>query len=393
MFSNRTGWSREESVLAQALATRRTQGLPVLDLTASNPTRCGLLLDEQAILAPLGSPVALIYEPVPFGLVVARKAVCAYYAGHGALLDPAHLCLATSTSEAYSFLFRLLCDPGDEVLIASPSYPLFDYLAALDAVRLAPYPLFYDHGWQMEPHALEERITSRTRAIAVVHPNNPTGHFVREAERVELEAVCVRHDLALIVDEVFLDFPWSRDQSPANAQRSFAAGPHPALTFVLSGISKVLALPQMKLSWLAIFGPDAAREEARARLEMIADTFLSVNAPVQLALPAWLGDRSAIQEQIRARVIANLGMLDCLLQGTAVSRLAGEGGWYATLRIPALREDEAFALALLRDSGVLVHPGSAFSFGPRGWIVISLLPEEPVFRRGMELLLRHTWQL
>ena len=393
MFSSRTGWNREESVLAQAAAARRAQGLPVLDLTASNPTRCGFVFDEQALLAPLASSASLVYEPLPFGRAPARGAVAAYYAGHGALLDPAHLCLATSTSEAYSFLLRLLCDPGDEVLIASPSYPLFEYLAALNDVRLVPYPLFYDHGWQMEPQAVEERITARTRAIAVVHPNNPTGHFVPEAERTELEALCVRHNLALIVDEVFLDFPWQPVPPAAQAPRSFAAGPHPALTFVLSGISKVAALPQMKLSWLAILGPEPAREEARARLEVIADTFLSVSAPVQAALPAWLRAAPSIQAKIRSRIAENLAGLDALLTGTAVSRLAGEGGWYAVLRVPALSADEDFALALLHAAGVLVHPGSAFGFGPQGWMALSLLPEEPVFRRGIERLLQHVRQL
>ena len=385
MFSARTAWSREESALAEAAAARRAQGLSMLDLTASNPTRCGLLIDQQNLLAPLTSPASLVYEPLPFGRVEAREAVADYYAGHGASPDAEHVCLTTSTSEAYSFLFRLLCDPGDEVLIASPSYPLFDYLASLDDVRLVSYPLVYEHGWQIQPHALTERITPRTRAVALVHPNNPTGHYTAPHERRELEAFCAEHGLALIVDEVFLDFPWHYD----TAAQSFAAGPHPALTFVLSGISKVLALPQMKLSWLLVCGPPAAREEAQARLEVIADTFLSVSAPVQLAMPKWMSLRAAIQDEIRARLEKNLTTLAALLAGTAVSQAAGGGGWYAVLRFPALCGDEAFALHLLETAGVLVHPGSAFGFPPRGWLVVSLLPEPEMFAEGVRALLRY----
>ncbi len=363
---------------------RRARGLPLLDLSASNPTRCGFALDAGATLQPLAAPGALDYEPVPFGRHAARKVVCAYYRERGAAVDAAHVCLTSSTSEAYSFLFRLLCDPGDEVLIATPSYPLFDYLAALHDVKLVPFPLLYDHGWQIEPGAVSMRITERTRAIAVVHPNNPTGHYTAAEERAGLQALCAQHGLALIVDEVFLDYAWD---ALSQNEASFTQGPHRALTFVLSGMSKIAALPQMKVSWLAIFGTEPLRDEARARLEIIADTFLSVSAPVQQALPMWFRAAPKIQQQIRARVAANLAVLDLLCTGTAVSRLAGEGGWYAVLRIPALRSDEEVALSLLAEAGVLVHPGSAFGFAPQGWLVVSLLPEMPDFRLGMEALL------
>ena len=351
------------------------------DLTASNPTRCGFALDPAAMLGPLAAPEALVYEPAAFGKAAAREAVCGYYAGHGARMDAGHVCLTTSTSEGYNFLFRLLCDPGDEVLIASPSYPLFDYLASLNDVRLRSYPLFYDHGWQMEPGAIEARIGPRTRALALVHPNNPTGHFCSPAERAALEELCVRHGLALIVDEVFLDYPW---HAPA---ASFARGPHPALCFVLSGLSKVAAMPQMKLSWLAVCGPAQAREEARARLEVIADTFLSVSAPVQAAAPVWLAGCGAMQRQIRERVAANLSSLDGLLAGTAISRLLADAGWYAVLRVPAILEDEALACALLAESGVLVYPGSVFGFGARGWLIVSLLPFADEFSTGIQALI------
>ena len=365
----------------------------MLDLTASNPTRCGFAVDATALLAPLSAPGALEYDPQPFGRLPARQAVCAYYRERGAVVNAADLCLTTSTSEAYSFLFRLLCNPGDEVLISTPGYPLFDYLAALDDVCLVPYPLFYEHGWQIEPGAVEASIHPRTRALALVHPNNPTGHFISDGERAELEALCVRHGLALIVDEVFLDYDWSTVQRTGPV-RSFACGPHPALTFVLSGISKIAALPQMKLAWLAMFGPEALRpaplHEARARLEVIADTFLSVSTPVQQALPGWLRGCGEMQGQIRGRVADNLAVLDRLLEdsvGATVSRLHGEAGWYAVLRMPALGADEAFALALLERTGVLVHPGSAFGFAAQGWIVVSLLPEPAIFRQGTQAVL------
>ncbi len=383
LFSQRTAWSREDAPLAALAAARRARGEPILDLTASNPTRCGFAFDDEARLQPLSAPDVLHYEPVPFGRAAAREAVRGYYAGHGAPVDVEHVCLTSSTSEGYSFLFRLLCDPGDEVLIASPSYPLFDYLAALDDVRLRSYPLLYDHGWGIEPGAIEARIGPRTRAIALVHPNNPTGHFTSPAERAALEELCVQYGLALIVDEVFLDYPWHA----AHAE-SFASGPHPALCFVLSGLSKVAAMPQMKLAWIAVCGPADVREEARARLEVIADTFLSVSAPVQAAAPAWLASCEPVQQQIRARVDANLANLDRLLEGTPVSRLSADGGWYVVLRVPAVCDDEVLACRLLKQSGVLVHPGSAFGFAPQGWLVLSLLPQTDDFAHGVRWLVR-----
>ena len=384
-FSERTNWDREESALASAAQARRISGIPVVDLTASNPTRCGLSYDADALLSPLADRQALDYEPIPSGRLSARVAVARYYEQHGAAVAPENICLTTSTSEAYSFLFRLLCNPGDEVLIASPSYPLFDYLAALDDVCLVSYPLFYEHGWQIEPGALEARITARTRAIALVHPNNPTGHFVSAAERAAVETLCARHGLALLVDEVFLDYAWPESGS----QQTFAQalGPDQPLTFVLSGLSKVAALPQMKLSWIVTAGTPALVKEANARLEVIADTFLSVNAPVQQALPAWLQGCAAMQQQIRNRVAENVALLDELLQATRASRLNAEGGWYAVLRYPAIDTNETFALELFERTGVLVYGGEAFGLPSSGWLVLSLLPAPEEFRLGVRLLL------
>ena len=379
-FSARTSWNTEETECARTLRERRAAGLPVLDLTASNPTRCGFEYDAARLLPPLADPSALDYDPDPRGMLRAREAVSSYYVSHRAEIDPEQIFLTTSTSEAYSYLFRLLCDPGDEVLIAQPSYPLFDFLADLDDVRLIPYSLFYDYGWHLDLQSLQEKITSRTRAIALVHPNNPTGHFSTLQERVQLEAVCREHGLALIVDEVFLDYPLGDGAVP-----SFASGDHPALTFVLSGLSKIAALPQMKAAWIACFGPEPALAEAIRRLEVIADTFLSMNAPIQCALPAWLRESGDLREQIRRRTSANLAALDeALAAQTLVSRLRVDAGWYAVLRVPAVAGDEEISLRLLLDRGVAVHAGRFFGFAGSGWLVVSLLTHQEVFRAGID---------
>jgi aspartate/methionine/tyrosine aminotransferase len=316
------------------------------------------------------------------GLRRAREAVGRYYRDHGASVDPEKIFLTTSTSEAYSFLFRLLCDPGDEVLIGQPGYPLFDFLAKLDDVRLVPYELFYDHGWHLDLDALGRRVTSRTRAIAVVHPNNPTGHFTPDKARAAIEGLCREHGLALIVDEVFLDYGLAGYE----AGKSFATGNHPVPTFVLSGLSKVAALPQMKAAWMACF----AEREALQRLEVVCDTFLSLSAPIQHALPAWLSQSGIQQEQIRKRVARNLATLDAMLmRQTLVTRLEVEAGWYAVLRVPGLRAEEETALELLLERAVVVHPGGFFGFSGQGWLVVSLLAREEEFTAGAEAILVH----
>lgn len=382
-FSARTDWDVAETRLARALRQRRAAGLPLLDLTASNPTRCGFHYDEAAILAALGDQRAMQYDPDPRGLMRAREAVARYYAGHGAAVSQDKIFLTTSTSEAYSWAFRLLCNAGEEVLIAQPSYPLFDFLAQLEDVQLRPYPLFYDHGWHIDVAGLRERIGPATRAIAVVHPNNPTGHWTRE--RSELESLCADHGLALVVDEVFLDYPLTD-----SAAASFAAGEHRALTFVLSGISKIAALPQMKAAWIAAAGPEGQLRPALERLEVIADTFLSMNAPVQWALGDWLDSARAVQEEIRHRTRANLHVLDAAVgRCPAVARLEVEAGWSAVLRVPALERDEDLAIRLIEECGVSVHPGYFFGFSGDGWLVASLLTPEEEFREGIEAICGH----
>jgi alanine-synthesizing transaminase len=383
-WSARTQWDLAETPWARSLARMRTEGVRLWDLTASNPTRCGFAYDAASVLAPLNDPVALHYEPNPRGLGTAREAVSLYYRDHGAAVDPEQIFLTTSTSEAYSFLFRLLCDPGDEVLIGQPGYPLFDFLAQLDDVRLVPYELFYDHGWHLDLDALRRRLTSRSKAVVIVHPNNPTGHFTRYADRVAIEALCREHGLALIVDEVFLDYRLDGHAA------SFASGGHPVPTFVLSGLSKVAALPQMKAAWIACFAEEGEEAEALERLEVISDTFLSMSAPVQSAIPAWLAERAGAQGQIRQRLQANLVTLDTILgRQTLVTRLEIEAGWCGVLRIPGLRPDEETALELLLERGVVVHPGDFYGFSGQGWLVISLLAPEQEFSAGVESIARH----
>jgi aspartate/methionine/tyrosine aminotransferase len=377
-FSQRTNWNTEESELGRAHRVCVAAGLPIADLTASNPTRCGFAYDRE-LLAALTNPQALDYDPQPCGLLSAREAVCGYYADHGVSLTPEQIVLTTSTSEAYSFLFRLLCDPGSEILVAQPGYPLFDYLAVLDDVKLKAAALLYDHGWQIDAEGFRRAVTPQTRAIVLVHPNNPTGHFTKPWEAAELARLCREFDLALIVDEVFLDYGFAN--SVSGPGKSFAAGLEGVPVFVVSGLSKIAGLPQMKAAWIVAAGPEAC--SALERLEVIADTFLSMNAPVQHALPAWLEGRNSIQRQILERVTANLADLDRqLARLPEVSRLEVEGGWYAVLRIPALRPDEQTVLALL-ERGVWVHPGYFFGMADSGWLVVSLLGPENEFSRGV----------
>jgi aspartate/methionine/tyrosine aminotransferase len=381
-FSQRTNWNTEETDLARAHRERLQAGLPVADLTASNPTRCAF--DYPAgLLDALRNPRALDYDPNPRGMLSAREAVCAYYADHGAQVSPDQVILTTSTSEAYSYLFRLLCDPGSEILVPQPGYPLFDFLAALDDVRLKTAPLVYDHGWQIDPEGFRRAITPATRAIVLVHPNNPTGHFTRAWEARELAALCRQHNLSLIVDEVFLDYAFDSTTGAA----TFASGLEGVSVFVVSGLSKICGLPQMKSAWIVATGPQ--RTAALDRLEVIADTFLSMNAPVQTALPAWLAGRGIIQRQIMARVTANLAELDRQLGGDhIVRRLIVDGGWYAVLRVAAVQPDEVTVRRLL-DLGVWVHPGHFFGLPAAGWLVLSLLTPAPDFRTGVTTLLNY----
>ena len=388
MFSKRTDWKLEENAWTRALRRHRQSGKSVFDLTASNPTTCGFHYDDAAILDALRAPAALRYDPEPKGLPQARDAVIQYYRQKApdARLDSERLILTTGTSEAYSFLFRLLCEPGDEVVIAHPSYPLFDFLATIQDVTLRPFHLVYDHGWQIDFQELRRAIGARTRAILLVHPNNPTGHFVAAGDVHQLNALCIEHGLALVVDEVFLDYEARETSARRKAHGSFVSNDQ-ALTFVLSGLSKIVGLPQMKVGWLAATGPDALVREAMARLEVIADTYLSLNAPAQYALPALLALRERVQPEIRERLAANLAQLDAqLAQQKLMSRLEMEGGWCAVLRVPAVQSDEDLAIRLLEERSVLVHPGHFYDFPGEGFLIVSLLAPAQEFREGIRRL-------
>jgi len=384
MFSKRTNWQLSPNALTRAIEEARASGQPILDLTISNPTEAGIHPDTDAVLAALSNPKAMHYDPQPRGLLAAREAVCRYYSGSHAISDPdpERLILTTSTSEAYSYVFRLLCNPGDEILVPKPSYPLFEFLADLADVKLAPYPLLYDHGWQIDFDSLYKAVSPRARAIILVHPNNPTGSYISSNETLALNSFCSKNALALIVDEVFLDY--SHDATP---HRSFAANAD-ALTFTLSGVSKISALPQMKFAWLAISGPEAIVANAAARLEIVSDTFLSMNAPVQLAASVLLDQRKLIQPILLDRLHANLAGLDRQLSAhPSCRRLQVEGGWYAVLRVPAIESDETLAVRLLREASVSVHPGHFYDFPSEGYLVLSLITEPEIFREGVTRLL------
>jgi aspartate/methionine/tyrosine aminotransferase len=377
LFSARVPRDLAPNALARA---RAAVGDVPFDLTAANPTACGFAYPER-LLEPLASCAALVYRPDPLGLRSAREAVASYYAARGAGVDPAHIVLTASSSEAYGFLFKLLCDPGDGVLVPVPSYPLFEHLAGLEAVAAAPWPLDPDAGWQPDFEALARRAA---RAAIVVHPNNPTGTAVTRAAREGLAAACRAAETALIVDEVFLDYPLA-----AAARFETFAAEESALTFTLGGLSKSLGLPQLKLSWIVASGPAHQRDEALRRLEFIADGYLSVATPVQVALPALLRDGAVVRARILARCRSNLA---ALVRETAhvpsVSLETPHGGWSAVLRYPAVCPEERLALELLVEDGVAVHPGFFFDFPAPARVVLSLLPEERVFVEGVARLLR-----
>jgi len=382
MFSHRTEWKLTPNRLTQAQQELQAAGREVLDLTISNPTRAQLHYDAETILQALVDPKAMDYDPQPKGLRSAREAVAGYYRQQHDEIDPESILLTTSTSEGYSYVFRLLCNAEDEILVPRPSYPLFEFLADLQDVKLAPYPLLYDHGWQIDFPSLYKAVNHRTRAVVVVHPNNPTGSFVADKERSALNNFCREYNLALVVDEVFLDYAHDGATRP-----TFAAN-RDVLTFTLSGLSKISALPQMKLAWVVTSGPGEPVTAALARLEVIADTYLSLNAPIQLAAPVLLEQRRSIQPLLLDRVRANLSELDRgLARQKTCSRLEVEGGWYAVLRVPVTQSDEDLAIKILRQLAVLVHPGHFYDFPSDGYLVVSLITPPQDFRRGIAQVL------
>lgn len=380
MFSSRTRWDLRANRLARALAAHRQAGRRVIDLTESNPTRAGLPYPE-GLLQALVRPAAGLYAPEPFGLPEARQAAAGDFARRGHPVPPERVLLTASTSEAYAFLFKLLADPGDEILVPRPGYPLFEFLAGLESVSVSSYALAHDGEWHLDLPALRAAVTPRTRAVVVVNPNNPTGAFLKLDERRALEHLCAERSLALVSDEVFADYSFA-----AADPRRAASVAHdgPALAFALGGLSKSCGLPQLKLAWTAVTGPAALVAEALARLEVIADSYLSVSTPVQVAAPELLGRREQLQAPIRARTRANLERLRARLPGAPATLLPPEGGWYAVLRVPATIGEEERVARLLDQRGVLVHPGFFFDFPHEAFLVLSLLAPEDAFAEGVE---------
>jgi len=383
MFSERTRWDLRPNRLAEVLAAKRAAGARLLDLTESNPTRAGLS-GPPDLLLPLARPEALRYEPAALGLPAARAAVAEDFARRGFPLDPDRVLLSASTSEAYAFLFKLLCDPGDEVLVPRPGYPLFEFLATLESVRVRAYPFAHDGEWHLDLAALRSALGPRTRALVVVNPNNPTGAYLKREECDALLAICAERGVALVSDEVFADFALGDDPRRVAS----VARDGPALAFALGGLSKSCGLPQLKLAWTAVTGPEGLVRDALARLEVVADTYLSVSTPVQLAAPELLARREELQAPIRERVLSNLQALRAAVgPGCPATILPPEGGWSAVLRVPATLTEEERVTRMLEERDVLVHPGYFFDFPAEAYLVLSLLPPPADFNEGVARVL------
>jgi alanine-synthesizing transaminase len=386
VFSSRSGADLTPNRLARALSELRANGTPFIDLTLSNPTRAGFDYPED-FLAPLANPRGLVYEPSAFGLLEARRAVAADYARQGIRLAPDRIVLTASTSEAYSLLFKLVADPGDEVLVPRPSYPLFAHLARLDAIVPREYDLEYHGAWSIDLASVERAVTPRTRALLLVSPNNPTGSFVTETELDRLIHICAPRGIAIIADEVFADY----ELLPGSARRQARVLDRAdVLSYSLGGLSKSVGLPQVKLAWIAAAGPDDAVTKSIDRLELICDTYLSVSTPVQAAAAELLGRGAMIREQIVARVSANYRTLVGRAAATPSCRvLHADGGWYAIVQVPAIEAEEDLVLRLLTRDGVLTHPGYFFDFPREAFLVVSLLAPPAPFATAVDRLFRH----
>lgn len=380
MFSSRLQWDTLPNELTKLLQRKRQDGFEIIDLTVSNPTKVGLSFPVERIRRALATPEIVRYEPLPRGMLSAREAVSRYYADSGIIIPPDHIHLTSSTSEGYSWLFKLLCDPGDRVLVPRPAYPLLEFLAAMEKVELDHYALANDRGvWRIDFESIEEQITDRTRALVLINPNNPTGSYVTREERERMAALSDRRSVPLVVDEVFFDYRFDPGFEPASALE----GADEAMVFVLNGLSKSLALPQVKLGWIITRGPEPLAAEARAGLDLIADTYLSVGTPVQCALPELFGIRNRMQEQIRDRCRMNHQVVCDMLDGNA-SVFPVEGGWSAVVQID--EKDERFALAVLEREHVLVHPGFFYDFEEHNLFVLSLLLQPETLQEGLRRL-------
>ena len=380
-FSRRIPAPREPNALGRAFSEARASGRRVINLAESNPTRVGAALPAERVLRALARSESLSYEPDPRGLPAARSAVASWYASRGTSVDPSDIFLAASTSEAYGWLFKLLADPGDSVLVPKPGYPLFEYLSGLEGLEAVPYPLEYRHpaGWGVDLDSLEAALKARRpKAVVLIHPNNPTGSFIGRRERRRILDLCGEAGTAVIADEVFLPYPLEDPAEP-----SFA-GESEVPCFVLNGFSKLLGLPQMKLGWIVLAGPASYRADAAGRLEIIADTYLSTGAPILNAAGELLPLAAGFTEELRERLLANLGCLREALEGegSPYRVLRCSGGWTAVLELPRVLPEEDLALGLLREEGVFAHPGYFFDFPREAFLALSLLPRPEDFREG-----------
>ncbi len=384
MFSDRTNWKIKPNRLALALESLKKQGKDFLDLTESNPTLCGFECYNQFPFTALANPENRQYHPSPQGLGKAREAIVRYYKEKDTIISPEQIFLTAGTSEAYAFLFRLLANAGETLLAPAPGYPLFDFLADLNDVQLAFYPLLYDRGWHLVLENINRLACPKPKALIVVHPNNPTGSFLKQSELRGLNQWAAGANAALISDEVFLDYDF--ENAPERA--GTLAANSDCLTFTLGGISKSLGLPQMKVGWMIINGPAQLMQNAIERLEVIADTYLSVNTPVQNALPEWLAFGGKIRREIMARLLENKKFLTAQIKrAPACELLRQEGGWYAIIKIPRMQNEEEWALELLQKDKVYVHPGFFFNFEEEAYLIISLLPAASIFQEGIKKIL------
>ena len=384
IFSHRTNWPLSSNRITGTLEQLKKANVPIIDLTESNPTRCGFAYPSQEILRPFVSDKNLRYEPQPQGSLEAREAICRYYQEQGDEVALERIFLTASTSEAYSYLFRLLVDAGEEVLFPRPSYPLFQFLGDLNDVVLNYYPLVYTDHWHIDFFRLEGSVQPGTKAVVLVNPNNPTGSFIKKDELSALDRICRAKNIPIISDEVFADFGFPGVKDTVSLVNNDAV-----MTFVLGGLPKTLALPQMKLSWIIVSGPAELAREACQRLEMIADTYLSVNTPVQNAVAGWLSRKEEFQAPVKQRTLDNLRFLEEAVKTTKCQLCKPAGGWYAVIRIPPTKiSEEDLILELLEKDRVFVHPGYFFDFEEEGFLVVSLLPPADDFREGIKRVFR-----
>jgi len=388
MFSKRFNYNTEENKLSALLKDKKSAGISVLDLMESNPTNAGFDFDEAGILNAVSKSESLKYLPHPKGLKTARKAVAQYYKEKNIEINIDNIFLTSGTSEAYSFIFKLLTDPGDEILIPNPGYPLFSFIAEMESVNIKNYKLKYSDGnfWSIDFESLKSGIADKTKAVIIVNPNNPAGNYIKAKEINELLRICREHKIAVICDEVFLDYPVESDRKNIFS----VAGINYVLTFTLSGLSKICGLPQMKLSWIIVGGPKKECNEAKEKLEIITDTYLSVGAPVQLAVGSLLVNRDFIQAQIKDRILRNYEFLKSeLIANEFADLMKTDGGWYAVLKIKIKISEENMAFEMLDKKDVYIHPGFFFDFKDEGYIVVSLLTPAENFNTGIKRILEY----